>query len=148
MTKVLAASSGGGHLEQMALIAAAFDGCETIFATPATGQAQHLGLGDAIAIPDCNLTQPLRAFWCLCVTFSLVRRTRPDVVVTTGAAPGFFCLFWAHFMGARTLWIDSVANAESLSLSGRLARRFADRCLTQWEDLADPSRIEFAGSVL
>jgi hypothetical protein len=46
---------------------------------------------------------------------------RPDVVITTGAASGYFAVRIGKFFGARTLFLDSIANAERLSLSARMA---------------------------
>ena len=73
------------------------------------------------------------------------------VFVTTeeaGALPGVVALALGRAMGARTVWIDSVANAAEMSLSGRLARRVAHLWLTQWEHVARDSGAEYAGSVL
>lgn len=99
-------------------------------------------------IADYSQSEPMKVLAGAWEAFWLVRRIRPDVVVSTGAAPGLLCLFWGHVTGARTIWIDSVANAECLSLSGRLASRFATVALTQWEALAAASGPEYAGSVL
>ena len=74
-------------------------------------------------------------------------RERPDVVVSTGAAPGYLALRCAKLLGARTVWIDSVANVEELSLSGRIASTKADLCLTQWPHLA-AGPVGYEGSVL
>jgi UDP-N-acetylglucosamine:LPS N-acetylglucosamine transferase len=80
--------------------------------------------------------------------FLAVARQRPDWVVTTGAAPGYFALVAGKLLGARTIWIDSVANVEELSLAGRKARRWATHWLTQWPQLASPSGPTYLGSVL
>jgi hypothetical protein len=52
-----------------------------------------------------------------------------------------------RLLGARTIWLDSIANAERISLSGRLVRPFASVWLTQWEHLARGTRPEYAGQV-
>ncbi|WP_427966444.1 glucuronosyltransferase [Altererythrobacter sp.] len=148
MAIVLAAASGGGHLEQMALLREAFAPHDWTVATTDTLQAEQLGIEAPAILPDCNLDQPLRSLICAFRALLLILRIRPDIVISTGAAPGFLCIFWGRLLGARTLWIDSVANAEQLSLSGRLARRVAHRCLTQWEHLSDGENVQFAGSVL
>ena len=75
-------------------------------------------------------------------------RERPDVVVSTGAAPGYFCLKFAKWVGARTVWIDSIANADCLSLAGEKAGRYADLWLTQWPHLARPDGPHYRGAVL
>jgi UDP-N-acetylglucosamine:LPS N-acetylglucosamine transferase len=79
----------------------------------------------------------------------VVRRERPAVVVTTGAAPGLVALVLAKLLvGSRTVWIDSIAAGERLSLSGTLARPVADAWLTQWPHLARPGGPEHWGAVL
>ena len=75
-------------------------------------------------------------------------RLRPDRVITTGAAPGYFALRLGKMLGARTVWIDSMANAEELSLSGRKVGRYADLWLTQWPHLAREGGPKYLGAVL
>ena len=50
---------------------------------------------------------------------------------------------------ARIVWIDSVAQIDRLSLSGRVMRHVADLCLAQWPDVAAHyPNVEYAGEVL
>jgi UDP-N-acetylglucosamine:LPS N-acetylglucosamine transferase len=78
----------------------------------------------------------------------LLMRERPDVVISTGAAPGYFAVRLGKLLGARTIWVDSIANAEKLSLSGKNIGKHADLWLTQWPHLAKPDGPHFCGSVL
>jgi hypothetical protein len=50
-------------------------------------------------------------------------------------------------LGARTVWLDSIANVEILSRAGRLAGPIADLWLTQWPHLASEEGPHCAGSV-
>jgi len=51
--------------------------------------------------------------------------------------------------GARVVWVDSIANVDHLSLSGRLVRPFADLTLTQWPALARKYKsVEYVGQVV
>lgn len=85
--------------------------------------------------------QLMRLLW-------IVLKERPDVVITTGAAPGFFAIRIGRLLGARTVWLDSIANAEELSLSGQKVGRYADLWLTQWPHLATAGGPRFEGAVL
>lgn len=83
----------------------------------------------------------------------VVLRVRPDVVISTGAAPGYLAIRLGRLMGARAVWVDSIANAEELSLSGRKAGAHSDLWLTQWEHLEGCENPErnlpgFKGSIL
>jgi hypothetical protein len=77
----------------------------------------------------------------------IIRKENPDLVVTTGAAPGLIALLAAKLLGKKTIWIDSIANAQHLSFSGRIASKFVSQIYTQWEMLAT-SDIIYAGNVL
>lgn len=82
------------------------------------------------------------------VVFVLLKE-RPDVIVSTGATPGFFAIKIGKLLGARTVWIDSIANAGELSLSGKKIRHSADLWLTQWEHLdASLPGLKYKGSVI
>ena len=76
----------------------------------------------------------------------IVWRETPDTIITTGAAPGLVFLLVGKLLGIKTIWIDSIANAEHLSASGRVASRFASRTYTQWKDLAN-DRIFYSGNI-
>jgi len=68
--------------------------------------------------------------------------------VSTGAAPGYIAVRLGKLLGARTAWIDSVANVEEVSLSGRMVGRHADLWLTQWRHLAKDDGPQYRGEVL
>ena len=72
---------------------------------------------------------------------------RPDIVISTGAAPGLFAIIISRFVGAKTIWLDSIANYEQISLSGKLAKYFTHLHLTQWEHLTN-QKTQFSGKVL
>lgn len=148
MVKVLAVASGGGHWEQLMMLRDSFCQHDVHFATTERVLEHEMGTVSAHILPDCNLHQPLRTIASTFCAALLIVRLRPQIVISTGAAPGLLCIFWGRLMGARTLWIDSIANAERLSLSGRLAMRIAHRCLTQWQHLAQGQGVRYAGALL
>jgi UDP-N-acetylglucosamine:LPS N-acetylglucosamine transferase len=146
---VLAVSSGGGHWVQLLRLRPAFEGSDVTFATVREGyRADVEGSGDFRVIVDCNRSKKLKVLQCIVSVFLLLLRVRPDVVDSTGAAPGYFALRLGRWFGARTIWVDSVANAEELSMSGRMAGKYADLWLTQWQHLAEENGPRFRGSVL
>ena len=146
--KVLAVASGGGHWVQLRRIGPAFEGLQVVYASTEPVADPDLG---APYHPIRNVTRRDRLGFAV-VIWQIARillRERPDVVVTTGAAPGFLALALAKaLLRSRTIWIDSISSSESLTLSARLSRPVADVRLVQWEHLARPGGPEYWGAVL
>jgi UDP-N-acetylglucosamine:LPS N-acetylglucosamine transferase len=145
--RILAVSSGGGHWEQLMILSAALDSCNVTYATTIEGLAERVGK-TAVIVNDCNRNKPIASMKCMLDTFGLVRRVTPAVVISTGAAPGLFAIIFGKLLGAKTIWIDSVANSEKMSMSGKIAGKLADLCLTQWQHLETGKGPRFLGSVL
>ena len=147
--KLLVISSGGGHWIQLLRLRPAFEGCRVTYATVREGYREDLDAGsDFHVVPDSNRWSKIRLLRSALSISWLLIRLRPDVIVTTGAAPGYFALRIGKWLGARAIWIDSIANAEELSLSGQKAGRFADLWLTQWPHLTVDHGPHYFGSVL
>jgi UDP-N-acetylglucosamine:LPS N-acetylglucosamine transferase len=147
-TRILAVSSGGGHWVQMLRLRPAFTGKHVTYASVGASRAADVAPAAYHVIPDANRARKIKLLWLLARLFWLVLRVRPDVVISTGAAPGYFAVRIGRMLGARTLFLDSIANAEELSLSANLARRHCDLVLTQWPHLADNDSPGYRGSVL
>jgi UDP-N-acetylglucosamine:LPS N-acetylglucosamine transferase len=146
--KVLAVASGGGHWVQLMQLLPSFAGHEVAFVTVQRDYAEQVRGARFFAVHDATrwdrwglVILSLQLLWILL-------RVRPHVVVTTGAAPGVLALVLAKKLGATTVWIDSIANVEELSMSGRHAKRHADVWLTQWPHLAKPDGPQYRGGVL
>lgn len=146
--RVLAAASGGGHWEQLMLLLPTLSQYDIRFATTEPAVAAQHGIAGIDSLPNCNQNKPVQSVLCAVKALWIVLKHRPEVILSTGAAPGFFCILAGRLIGARTLWIDSVANGEELSMCGKLSKRFAHQCWTQWEHLAGPDRPSYHGAVL
>jgi UDP-N-acetylglucosamine:LPS N-acetylglucosamine transferase len=146
--KLLAVASGGGHWVQLLRLGPAFSDCEVVFVT--VGQGYRADVHDCkfYSVPDATrhtLIRLVRATWGL---FWIINKERPDVIISTGAAPGYIAIRLGKLFGARSVWVDSIANAEQLSMSGAMAGRYADLWLTQWPHLAKQDGPYFRGAVL
>lgn len=146
--RILAISSGGGHWLQLQRIKDCFEGHDIAYATVHASARDEVPGARFYTLRDASRWNKLGLLVLAAQTLRVVLRERPDVLVTTGAAPGLLALLFGKCLGARTLWIDSIANAERLSLSGRLAGRFADLWLTQWPHLEGPKGPHFRGTVV
>jgi UDP-N-acetylglucosamine:LPS N-acetylglucosamine transferase len=143
--KVLAVASGGGHWIQMKRMLRAFDDCDVTLVTTPGAHAEESTQHRTLVVRDATRWNKLGMLGLSLEVARIVAGTRPDVVFSTGAAPGCLALIVGRLLGARTVWLDSIANAERMSLSGRLVRPFASLWLTQWRHLAREGGPEYAG---
>lgn len=145
--KILAVSSGGGHWIQMLRLRPAFDGCDVTFVTTDKAMRRRVTGHSFFTVCDGNRDTKLSLLFMAIKILWVMSLVRPHVVVTTGAAPGYFACRFARFFGAKSLFIDSVANAEDMSLSAKLATSHASKVVSQWPSVADKYGISCMGNV-
>jgi len=146
--KVLAVASSGGHWTQLLRVVPALTSFEIVYLTVLESYRLQVPDNRFYFVNDANRWNKLRLITLAIRVAWIIGKERPDVVVSTGAAPGYFALLFGRLFGARTIWIDSITNIERLSMSGSLVGRHADLWLTQWPHLARPEVPHFGGSVL
>jgi UDP-N-acetylglucosamine:LPS N-acetylglucosamine transferase len=146
---VLAAASGGGHWIELLRVLPALRDCAISYVTVREEYRGDLGAAAGFyTVNDATSWNPLGALQLAARMLLIVWRVRPDIVISTGAAAGYFALRFGKLLGARTIWIDSLANVEQLSRAGRMAGRYADLWLTQWPALARHGGPSYAGQVI
>ncbi len=145
--KVLAVASFGGHLVQLMRMMRPLAPRVDVAIVSTAEEGRPDGCASYDVVSDFSRTNPWRAISQIKTLRGIIKRERPCLVVTTGAAPGLLAVMVARAMGVRTLWVDSIANADRLSMCGRIASRLADKTLTQWPHLAS-GPVECHGNVL
>jgi UDP-N-acetylglucosamine:LPS N-acetylglucosamine transferase len=145
--RILAVASSGGHWVQLRRLRPAFEGHDVAYLTTDPGHRAEVGSARFHTVADANRSDKVAVLRSALKIGWVLLRERPHVVVSTGAAPGYLALRGAKLLRARTVWIDSVANVEELSLSGRMSSGKADLCLTQWPHLAGGD-VGYEGAVL
>ncbi|MCC9166159.1 glycosyltransferase [Pontibacter harenae] len=145
--KILAIASAGGHWIQLLRLKPAFKYHELIFVSTKGSFAETVEGHKFYHVPDANRKNKLDILRSAIKVTNLIRLIKPDVIITTGAAPGLMGLLAGKLLGTKTIWVDSIANVEELSMSGRIASKIADKVYTQWEHLSN-DEITFSGSVL
>jgi UDP-N-acetylglucosamine:LPS N-acetylglucosamine transferase len=146
--KVLAVSSGGGHWVQLLRLMPAFEDHDATFMTVSRSYQSDVPGRRFLIVNDATRWNKFALVWAGLRILRTILIERPDVIVSTGAAPGFMAIRFGKLLGVRTVWIDSIANVAKLSLSGERIGKHADLWLTQWPHLARQAGPEFRGSVL
>lgn len=132
---VLLVGSAGGHLAQLVRLRPWWEGCLRTWVTFDKPDAQSLLADEAVIwahhpttrnIP--NLARNLVLAW------RHVRRLRPDLVVSTGAAVAVPFFLVARLLRIPTVYVEVFDRIDSPTLSGRLCRPIATRFCVQWPE--------------
>ena len=146
--KIFAVASIGGHWIQLLRIAKPLEGrYEVVYLCTHPKCATMVEGHQFYQMTDYSrwdAWKMIPSFFRMC---RIIQKEKPVAILTTGATPGLTCLLAGKMLGKKTIWVDSIANVQHLSLSGRLASKFASRIYTQWKDLAT-SKVTYAGNIL
>ena len=105
--------------------------------------------GKTYVIGETNRNHPFSAFKILIQGFGIMIKDKPDVIITTGSLPLAMICLAGKIFSKKIIWIDSIANTDKFSVSGRLMYHIADLFITQWKELAEKnSKAEFVGVLL
>jgi UDP-N-acetylglucosamine:LPS N-acetylglucosamine transferase len=147
--KILAVASGGGHWVQMRRLQPAFDGLDVTFVSVQPDYAEEVPGHRFYSVRDVTRWDRWGIVRLVAQLLVILMVVRPRVVITTGSAPGVITLGLAKILlRSKTIWIDSIANCEEMSSSGKEAHRFADVWLTQWPQLQQAGGPDYWGAVL
>lgn len=133
--KICIVSSCGGHLTEVRCLKPAYELYEHFYV-----------LNDrALLSPDMEgktffITHSERD-WKFLVNlweaWRILRRERPDVILSTGAGPVVsFALIGRLFFRTKVIFVETITCIESPSLTGRIMRILAHKLFYQWPTLA------------
>ncbi len=146
--RLLAIASGGGHWVQLRRLIPAFEGFDVVYVSTFDHYASQVAGHRYYVVPNASRFE-LKGFlpgaWR---ALRILWKEKPHAIVSTGSAPMLSFLLLGRLMGARTLWVDSLANPERMSSSGKIARRFAHQTVSQWPEVAATEGVGYWGSVL
>lgn len=132
--KVCIVSSCGGHLTEVRCLLAAY------------GSYPHFYvLNDHVLLPPdmegktqfiVHSERDLKFLVNLWEAFVILRRERPDVILSTGAGPVVpFALVGRLLFCTRVVFVETMTRVHQPSLTGRLMYWLADDFFYQWETL-------------
>lgn len=142
MKKVLFISSTGGHLSEMLQLKDMFNRYNYHIITEKT--KSNLSLKDKYpnkvnyliyGTKDHPLTYPFKLLANCFKSLYFYFRIHPDYIITTGAhTAGPMCLIGKIF-GSKVIYIETFANINTKTITGRLLYPFADMFIVQWHSM-------------
>ncbi|MBN2133428.1 MAG: polysaccharide biosynthesis protein [Sedimentisphaerales bacterium] len=134
--KICIACCPGGHMVQAKHLACVYEKYDHFYVTYPGGVAEGMRQVSRVrTVPDVLRSRPLSWFKGIIVSLYVAGSERPDIVITTGAgAVVFFCIF-AKMLGAKLIFIESMAKVKTPTLTARFMYPLADLFLVQWPNL-------------
>ena len=128
-------ASLGGHLELLDTVAPALDGFDRVWITSEGSRAESLRTrGEAVrTLP--RLDRSSATAGALLAGVRLAAAERPRLVLTSGAGLALPFTLASRALGARVMWLETMARVTSGSLTGRIVSRVADQVIVQWPEL-------------
>jgi beta-1,4-N-acetylglucosaminyltransferase len=139
----------GGHFMQMQALKSAWEDLPRVWVTTRAADTEAL-LGDEQAVfayvPTArNIKNLFRNLWLAAV---VIRRHRPDVLLSTGGGVTVPLFLVGKLVGARLIYVESLTRVDGPSLTGKLVYPLVDRFFVQWPEAATRPRMEFVGNLL
>lgn len=142
MKKVLFISSTGGHLSELMQLKSLFNKYDFHIITEKTKSNMYLSdkypkrVNYLVYGSRSNLlAYPFKLLYNCFKSLFLYFKIRPKVIITTGAhSAGPMCCIGKIF-GSKIVYIETFANSETKSVTGRLVYLFADLFIVQWKDM-------------
>jgi beta-1,4-N-acetylglucosaminyltransferase len=148
--KVLLVCSSGGHLLQLLSLEAAWSDCDRTWVSLRAADSEQL-LADENTVwahgpTNRSLKNLVRN---AALAWRVLRRVRPDAVLSTGAALAVPFLLLGRLLGIRAVYVESFTRTEGLSVAGKLVYPFVSAFFVQWPETAKGRpKARYVGSIL
>ena len=140
--KVLFIASTGGHLTELMQLKKMFDKYDYYIITERT--KVNLALRKKynkrinyviFGSKDHKFSYVFKLLANCFIELALYIKIRPKYIISTGAhIAGPMCLI-GNISGSKIIFIETIANMNTKTVTGKLVYKFADLFLVQWEDM-------------
>ena len=69
------------------------------------------------------------------IVIKVLRKERPDVIISSGAAVAVPFFYLGKLMGAKTVYIEVFDRIDKNTLTGKLVYNVTDKFIVQWDEM-------------
>ncbi len=134
--KVCLVGSSGGHLTHLYMLKSFWQNKERFWATFDKEDARSLLKGEKIYPVYYPSNRSIKAL--LINTYravKILRKERPDLIITSGAAPAIPFFWIGKLMGAKTIYIEVFDRIDKPTISGKVCYPVSDVFVVEWEEM-------------
>ncbi len=140
--KVLFIASTGGHLSELMQLKSLFDKYDYHIITEKTDSTKGLKKKYnkridylAFGTKDHPFSYIFKFSWNCLKSIYLYIKIRPKVIVTTGTHTCVPISYFGKIFGTKIVFIETFANSETKTISGKMIYPIADLFIVQWESM-------------
>ena len=136
-TKVCIPTSSGGHLTHMRMLMPVLDQAADRFWVTFDKEDANTALAGE-RVYHCyfptnrNIRNTVRN---TLLAVKVLRRERPDLILSSGAAVAAPSFLVGRLLGAKTVYVEVFDRVDAPTLTGRLVRRMTDLFVVQWPEM-------------
>ena len=134
--KICFVGSSGGHLTHLYMLKPFWEDKKRFWVTFDKEDARSLLEGETFYPAYYPSNRSIKAL--VINTFRAIRilhREKPNLIVTSGAAPAIPFFWLGKLRGAKTVYIEVFDRIDRGTLSGKLCYPVTDRFIVQWEEM-------------
>ena len=146
--KICLVGSSGGHLTHLYLLKPFWKDKERFWVTFDKEDTRSI-LGNETFYPchyptNRNLKNLIKN---TVLAFNILRKERPDVIISSGAAVAVPFFYLGKIFGAKTVYIEVFDRIDTPTLTGKLVYPVTDKFIVQWEEMKKvyPKAINLGG---
>lgn len=142
MKRVMMISSTGGHLSELLALESFFTKYDFSIVTEyneasaSSLKCKYKKVGFFIpGTKNQKLLYPFKFILNMFIALYYMMKYRPQVVISTGTHSTVFMCYLAWLLRKKVIWIETFANSQTKTLSGRMVYPIASHFLVQWESM-------------
>lgn len=134
--KVCLVGSSGGHLTHLYMLKPFWESKDRFWATFDKEDARSLLKGEKLYPVYYPSNRSLKA---LIINthraIKILRNERPDLIISSGAAPAIPFFWIGKLMGAKTIYIEVFDRIDKSTISGKICYPVSDKFIVEWEEM-------------
>lgn len=142
MKKVMFISSTGGHLSELLQLSSLFEKVDYYIVTEKDKstkylKSKHKGRVNFLIFgtKDHFLSYPFKFFINCLLTIYIFLKIKPAIIITTGTHTAVPMCYLGKLFRKKIIFIETFANSETKTLSGRMVYPIADLFIVQWKNM-------------
>lgn len=146
--KICLVGSSGGHLTHLYLLKPFWKDKERFWVTFDKEDTRSI-LGNETFYPchyptNRNLKNLIKN---TVLAFNILRKERPDVIISSGSAVAVPFFYLGKLFGAKTVYIEVFDRIDAPTLTGKIVYPVTDKFIVQWEEMKKvyPKAINLGG---